>query len=92
MTKPWLTDPMFGGMSEESARLSYQAWERQGFKPLQFKTDPLPPASEAEIEMHKARVEACLKDIEQAIAEAKAWGIQWRAKQRSRGFKFMEEG
>lgn len=87
--KPWRTDPMYGGMSDESARLSYEAWVRQGRKPLPRHQYHL--ESDEKIELRKRQIEVQMKELEEAIAAARSWMTGWRAKQRSRGFKFMEE-
>jgi hypothetical protein len=87
--KPWLTDSMYGGMSEESARCSYEAWARQGSKPLKFKD---PPASDREIEFRKRQIAVLLHERAAAIAAAAAWMDGWKSRQRQRGFRCIEEG
>jgi hypothetical protein len=85
LTKPWLEDPQFGGMSERSARLSYEAWAKDGFrKPF----TPRPAAPDAEIAQIKTSIAVQLDEYEQAIKKAVTWHSQWKARQ-PKGFRAL---
>lgn len=82
--QPWLTDPKYGGMSERSARLSYEAWVRQGKRTLPLAK--VLPAPDAEIALMKRSVGIQLDEYEAEIAAAAAWMAAWRAR-RPKGFR-----
>jgi hypothetical protein len=84
--KPWLTDPKYGGMSEEAARKSYEAWIRQGRKVLPVKP-PYNPETDEQIALRKAQIEVQLREYEEALRAAVTWHREWRARQRKRGFR-----
>ena len=86
--KPWLTDPKYGGMSERSARLSHEAWVRQGCRPLPVLPDP--PASDEQIALLKRQIEIQLAEYEAAIVAAVKWHQGWKAK-RYTGFRCVEQ-
>lgn len=84
--KPWLTDPKYGGMSEEAARRSYEAWVKQGRRVLTaVPRDPRPPAAPEEIARIKRSIEVQLDEYEQAIKAATIWMAEWKSRQR--GFR-----
>jgi hypothetical protein len=86
--KPWLTDPKYGGMSEESARLSHESWVRQGRRVLtKYPRDPRPPQSDAAIELIKRQIEAQLSEYVQELNAYGDWMRNWRAKNRRKGFR-----
>jgi hypothetical protein len=88
LTKPWLEDPQFGGMSERSARLSYEAWAKDGFRKPFSPQAPRPPAPDHEIAQIKASIAIQLDEFEQAIRKAVTWHSQWKARQ-PKGFRAL---
>lgn len=85
--KPWLEDPKYGGMSEESARRSYEAWERSGRKAAPSRGLAL-PAPDAEIARVKLNIGVQLDEYEQAVADALSWQEDWKDR-RPKGFRAM---
>lgn len=47
--------------------------------------------TEPEIELMKRRIEAELKEYEDAIKAAKLWMAGWRKRQKQRGFRCVED-
>ncbi len=82
--KPWLTDPKYGGMSENAARLSYEAWLRQGKRTLPRGT--VLPAPDAEIAVIKRSIAVQLNEYEAAIKAASDWHTNWLTT-RPKGFR-----
>lgn len=92
---PWLNDPMYGGMSPEAARKSYQAWVAQG-RPrppwerhgnAEAYREPLPALSDAEIARSKLIVEDLLAGYESEAAAALAWWRDFKVRRQGRGFR-----
>jgi len=83
MSKPWLTDPLYGGMSERAARLSYEVSLRA---PPRVLANPL--ASDAEIARRKLIVEDLLQGYADAIKAADEWMSAYKVR-RPRGFRAL---
>lgn len=83
--KPWLTDPLYGGMSEEAARRSYEAWVKQGSKPLPSH-GPALTEPDHKFAIRQRRIEALLAEYQQDLAAYAAWMENW-LKSRPRGFR-----
>lgn len=49
--------------------------------------EPRPPASDAEIAQIQRSVDVQLDEYETAIAKAKAWVADWKARRRRQGFR-----
>lgn len=86
---PWLTDPKYGGMSERSARLSYEAWERQG-RTLLLPSMPPAPSPE-EVARIKASVEDLIEDYRKASEAYVDWMKAFRVRQ-PKGFRAKRLG
>lgn len=78
--QPWLTDPKYGGMSELAARRSYEAWVKQGSKPLRS------GESEEAIARRFLAIEDLFEDYRRASAAYVAWMQDWVAR-RPKGFR-----
>lgn len=88
MSEPWLTDPMYGGMSPRSARRSYEAWIRNGKQVATAGTDK--PASDAEIAVFKRQIEVQLSEYADAIKAAAAWQQNYKKRHKRKGFHCLE--
>ena len=86
MSAPWLTDPLYGGMSETAARRSYEAWVRQGRRPLPV-LPPEPPTRE-EIDLIERQIAAQFEDIDRDLTAFRKWMDDWRARQ-PKGFRAL---
>lgn len=88
--KPW-EHPKYGGMSEESARLSHEAWVRQGMRTLSPTPQPRPPLSDSEIERIQLCIEDMVHEYDLALKAAAAWSIDWKQR-RPKGFRRANQG
>jgi hypothetical protein len=94
--KPWHA-PLYGGMSEESARRSYEAsLLRASPDPEWVPANPFDPDDFAR---RKVEVEALLTDYADVTRAACAWGADWLQRQQQnrqqsqpKGFKAMTRG
>lgn len=92
--KPWHA-PMYGGMSEESARRSYEASLLRANPDPEWVPDN--PLDHEAFERKKVEIGVMLDDYAQATNEAWAWGAEWerrqiertRRAQRPPGFKAL---
>ena len=70
-------------MTEASARKSYDAWVKQGSKPLPVLT---PAETDAEIALRRIQIDSLMADFGCETAAAIAWFRKWKARQ-PKGFR-----